>query len=495
MITMDDFHKTRALRHLGKNYSEIGRELGIDRKTARRYDQSQAPPRYSPRQAPSRADLFAAFESQVRQWLEDAPKISGAEIYALLRVRGYEGSERTVERRMKAMKDVRPKERFFEQEYVPGEQSQFDFKESLKLPFGEGERLAHLHFGTLPYSDAFFIHAYPQKTYECFMDGVHSFFEKIGGMTENIRFDNLSPCVKKVLPSSKRIYTQSFERAIKYYGFGLLPCSPGKGSDKGDVERDIQTWSRRFLNHVKVHKIVFRDFMQLNEELTKFCRRELTGEKFETEQKRLKPLLPRDQSVLCRIEESRASSHGTVIVNRTCYSVPDEWIGEMCRAVMGPFETHLARVGSPRNVIVHPRKPEGEHSIQLEHVIKSLVRKPQAMVRWAHREILFPDPVFEKLYASLNPGENEPPGFREREFLKIINLVHHTQLSEIKTAVEIVLSQSCLAPEIFEFVKDLIFTERRPLIADVTDLHRSSQIPLEPNLSIYDQLIPKAALP
>jgi hypothetical protein len=175
--------------------------------------------------------------------------------------------------------------------------------------------------------------------------------------------------------------------------------------------------------------------------------------------------------------------------------VPDEWIGEMCRAVMGPFETHLARVGSPRNVIVHPRKPEGEHSIQLEHVIKSLVRKPQAMVRWAHREILFPDPVFEKLYASLSPGENEPPGFREREFLKIINLVHHTTLAEIKTAVEIVLSQSYLAPEIFELVKDLIFTERRPLFADVIDLHRSSQIPLEPNLSIYDQLIPKAALP
>ena len=494
-MTMDDFHKTRALRHLGKNYSEISRELGIDRKTARKYDRLQVPPRYKARTAPSRPDPFAPFEDQVREWLQAAPKLSGAEIFALLRERSYAGSERTVERRLKSIKDVRPKERFFEQEYRPGEQAQFDFKESLELPFTGGSRLTHLHFGTLPYSDTFFIHGYPQKTYECFMDGVHSFFEKTGGQTESIRFDNLSPCVKKVLKGGQRIYTKNFERAVKYYGFGLLPCTPGKGSDKGDVERDIQTWSRRFLNHVRVHKITFKDFGHLNDELAKFCRRELTSEKFEVERKSLKALLPRDEAVLCRIEESRASLHGTVIVNKTCYSVPDEWISEMCRAVMGPFETHLARVGKPQEVIVHPRRPEGEHSIKLEHVIKSLVRKPQAMVRWAHREILFPDPIFKKLYASLKACESELPGFGEREFLKIINLVHHTKLSEIKTAVEIVVAQEVLSTEIFAAVKDLLFTERRPLMAEVIDLHRTSQIPLQPNLSIYDQLIPKTATP
>ena len=41
------------------------------------------------------------------------------------------------------------------------------------------------------------------------MDGVHSFFEVIGGLTENIRFDNLSPVVKKVLKGDARLYTVS----------------------------------------------------------------------------------------------------------------------------------------------------------------------------------------------------------------------------------------------------------------------------------------------
>ncbi|MBK9039027.1 MAG: hypothetical protein IPL83_07690 [Bdellovibrionales bacterium] len=64
------------------------------------------------------------------------------------------------------------------------------------------------------------------------MDGVHSFFEKIGGQTKNIRIDNLSPCVKRVKKDGGRDYTDAFNRAIKYYDFGVLPCSPGRGNEK-----------------------------------------------------------------------------------------------------------------------------------------------------------------------------------------------------------------------------------------------------------------------
>lgn len=491
MITMDNFHKARALGHLGNNKTKIAEELGIDRKTVRKYLESSTPPRYSPRKQPSRADPFAEFEPMVRHYLEKAPKLSGAEVYALIRPRGYQGSERTIERRMKRWRDEKPKERFFEQEYKPGEQSQFDFKESVSLPFKEGEKVAHLHFGTLPFSNAFFIHGYPQKTYECFMDGVHSFFEKIGGQTENIRFDNLTPCVKRILPSGKRLYTTAFERALEYYGVGALPCAPGKGSDKGDVERDIRTWAVRFCNHVKVHGLVFRDFAHLNEELAEFCARESAGnERLALERKHLKPVVHRDEGVLCRVEETRASSHGTVRINKTSYSVPDEWIDVWCRAVMGPFDVRINRIGYPNDVVVHPRKPEGEHSIKLEHVVKSLLRKPQAMIRWAHREILFPEPVFKALYRRLQDKE-EGPGFAEREFLRVVNLIHHAPLTDIKVAIDIALGAETKAQNLFTEIKELLLTERRPQ-ATVIEFHCASQIPLNPNLNNYDQLIPTA---
>jgi transposase len=491
VITMDIFHKIRALDHLGESKSKIARELDLDRKTVRKYLKSTAPPCYRPRSTPSRQDFFAEFEGFVRGKLVIAPELSAGEIYALIRPLGYLGSERTIQRRMKSWCEGKPKERFFEQEYTPGEQAQFDFKESIELPFLSGPVIAHLHFGTLPFSNACVIKGFPHKTYECFMDGVHSFFEKIGGQTKNIRIDNLSPCVKRVKKDGGRDYTDAFNRAIKYYDFGVLPCSPGRGNEKGDVERDIQTWSRRFRNHVNVHGIRFRDFSHLNVELEAFGEQEQSEavtELLKTECGQLRSLLPRDEDVLCRVEETRASPHGTVRVAKTTYSVADAWIGLECRVVAGAFETRITRKGSDV-IVVHPRMSEGEHSIKLEHILKSLLRKPQAMIRWKHREILFPEKIFRDLYRRLKSQENHP-GASEREFLRIMNLIHHTPLSEIQCALEIVLGQPVGVMNIFMEVKDLLLVERRPeaLVIDLST--RFGQTPISPNLKDYDQLIP-----
>lgn len=489
MVTMDLFHKVRALGHLGRNKSEIAIELDLDRKTVRKYLESSEPPRYRRRQVPSREDFFAQFENFVLEKIGLAPELSAGEIYALIRQRGYEGSERTIQRRLKSWREARPKERFFEQEYEPGEQAQFDFKESVELEFLSGPLIVHLHFGTLPFSNACIIKSYPHRTYECFMDGVHSFFENLGGQTENIRIDNLSPCVKRVRKDGGRNYTDAFARAIEYYGFGVLPCSPGRGNEKGDVERDIQTWSRRFKNHVKVHGIRFRDFVHLNEELELFVEKERSEEVtvlLKVESSHLKSLVTRDETVLCRVEETRASPHGTVRIAKTTYSVPDEWIGLECRVVAGPYETRITRQGGAC-VVVHPRKSEGEHSVKLEHIIKSLLRKPQAMIRWQHRQILFPEKTFADLYRKLK-SQAVHPGEGEREFLRIMNLVHHVPLNEIKCAIELVLGAN-FTSGIFAEVRDLLLVERRPE-ASVIDLSRFMQIQLSPNLKVYDELIP-----
>jgi len=133
------------------------------------------------------------------------------------------------------------------------------------------------------------------------MDGVHSFFESIGGMTESIRFDNLSPVVKEILPDNKRIYTDHFNRATAYYDFGLLPCSPGKGNEKGDVERDIRSYAIRIKNRVSHETLIFRDWEHLNEWLIQFMKERETQETKllrEEEQKKFQVLPSRDEAIL-----------------------------------------------------------------------------------------------------------------------------------------------------------------------------------------------------
>jgi hypothetical protein len=209
-------------------------------------------------------------------------------------------------------------------------------------------------------------------------------------------------------------------------------------------------------------------------------------EKLSFEKKKLKTLPPREEGVLCKIQVGPASSYGTIRFGKSTYSVPDSMIGQVCRTVIGASEVRIefGEPGKPREIIVHPRKIDGEHSILLEHVLPSLIRKPHAMVRWAHRHILFPTAVCEKFYKQLKKIDSYSA---EREYLRAINLVLNTTFTEINAGMELVLETA--SQTLFDDLRELLFGERRP--ADVIEItSRLNQSPLKPELSQYDSLIP-----
>ncbi len=487
MVTKYMFEKIRKLVNEGQNDAEIARRLQMDRKTVRKYRLSNTPPRYSPRSSPTRVDPFAPFAERAKALADSNDELTATEIFLLLKEDGYGGCERTVQRRIAEIRGQRAKERFFEQEYQPGEQSQFDFKESLELPFVGGARICNLHFGTLPHSDKFFIRAYPFKNFEAFIDGCHSFFEHIGGLTENIRIDNLSPCVSKVLKASKRQYTNSFQKSIDYYGYKVLPCRPAKGSDKGDVEREIRTQARRIRNLIKLTGKIFQNWDDLNDWLREFCKKHETDKSrdlFKDEQDSLRPLPPRDEEILCHVDTIRGSPHGTVRIERckASYSIPDTAIGKWCRVVISPFDVKIYEKSSHTPIIaIHERLPEEVPSILLEHVLPSLVRKPAAMIRWSHREILFPLPQFRRYYAFL---QKRFPECAERQFLQGINLIQYVTINEISLAMELVMESDSHDP--FDDLKRILLTDgHRP-----NHQEHLNQKKLSPRLSMYDSLIP-----
>jgi hypothetical protein len=296
--------------------------------------------------------------------------------------------------------------------------------------------------------------------------------------------------VRKVLKGNERLYTPAFERATAYYGFGRLPCAPAKGSEKGDVEREIRTQAQRLLNSVLVTGKVFRDFDDLNSWLDAHCRKyqlAKTAALLLEEQVKLWPLPPRDDEILCKVETTTASPFGTVRIAKTTYSVPDAMIGVPCRVVADAYQVKIYRAGGQGELVAtHTRQEEGKSSIPLEHVLPSLTRKPRAMVRWAHRAVLFPEPVFKRFYARL---QQLCPEAAEREYLRAINLVQYTTLGEIGAGMELVLEAASLQP--FEHLEELILGGgRRPPDPGLVQ-SPVAQTPLQPDLAMYDSLIPQ----
>ena len=485
MVKMFEFEMLRVLIDSGLSNSEIGRRLGIDRRTVRKYRRSNSPPRYTERERATRDDPFSVFQADLEQWLAKDHNLSSTSVFRFLRDKGYQGSLRTVERRLAAWRSQQPKEVYFEQEYTLGEQSQVDFKEKFPVPFRDGIKICHIFIGTLPASGRFWGKGYPFKNFEAFADGVHCFFAAIGGMTDKLRFDNLTPVVRKILKGWDRIYTESFHRMLSYYDFKPLPCNPGKGSDKGDCERDIRTFSRRIQDMIILEGRVFTDFEDFNAWLARLSLAEMSPkqqDRFAQEINTLKPLPPPDNDILCKVTIVTAPKYGVLVLSGSRYSVPDHLIGRQVKAVTTAYEVKIYET-TPRTtlVVIHPRKPEGENSILPEHMLTSLVRKPQAMVRWAHREILFARPIFRHYYSYL---QKIMPLRAESEFLKSLNLIHHTTFDEIAIGMELVLAAKSREP--FCDLKTLLLTAGHfpPAALEVLP-----QTPINPELSIYDSLI------
>jgi transposase len=481
------FKNVKKLVGEGKNAVEIAKTLGIHRCTVYKYIGTTDLPKYKKRACSTRINLLRDFVVRIEDLFGNNDKNQATDIYELIKEEGYAGSYRVVAKYLQHLKAAKPSERFFEQIHEPGKQAQFDFKEKVTIPFSDGNRIVHLHFGTLPFSGYFNIHAYFYKNFECYAEGIHLFYESIGGITREIRFDNLSPCVNEVLEGKKRDYTAAFVRFLEHYGVEPSPCSPGKGSDKGDVEREIRTQAKRIENLVINKGLVFKDLSDFNAWLKDYCeKRNPKDDRLAIEKQKLKPLAKYDEDILCKIVYSKPTKHGTITIDGSAYSVPDSMISLDCKIVVGQqtvtiFPRASALCGK-LSKIEHPRMPKGKNSILLEHCIRSLSRKPQAMVCWAHREILFPIGGMREFYQQLKKQNSE---FAEKEFLQAVNLLQHVPIEEIALGMQLVLESK--STQLYADLKTLIMGHRTP---SGNNHPTFTQPALQIDLAAFNNLIP-----
>ena len=90
---------------------------------------------------------------------------------------------------------------------------------------------------------------YASQAQEAFLEGHVAAFEVTGGVPfGQIRYDNLSPAVAKVLAGRNRTETQRWLAFRAHYGFEAFYCLPGPGGahEKGGIEGEIGRFRRRW---------------------------------------------------------------------------------------------------------------------------------------------------------------------------------------------------------------------------------------------------------
>lgn len=385
----------RYLRHEeGKSIQELSRIMGINWRTAKKYADGNPPlPGRRPRQRRWRP-VMGPYEELVDGWLvEDlrAPakqrRTARAIFHALRDEHGFEGSERTVCRYVKERKQalkLEQQERFHRLDHSPGT-AQIDFGHARLIdPETERTRSYPLLVVSFPHSNAAVARLLPAENSECFLFGMQSIFEQIGGVPVRLWFDNLSAAVSLI--SGNRYEGDMFRAFRWHYRFEAAFCNPGKGHEKGHVENKVGYVRRNFLTPLPAATNLDAANQALKQNLEQDMNRPHYRKKkpiaalWREDQSALHPL-PAERYEICRTLTASANTVGEITVDGEVYHVARAMPGQklfiklywdQLKVFDAYGEEHLATI--PRTYI-----PQREQAIDWAAELRPFLRKPRAV--------------------------------------------------------------------------------------------------------------------
>src|SRR5271157_3250893 len=312
----------------GASKRSIHRDYGIGHQALAKILANPEPPGYQMseiRRKPVLGPHLATIEQILADDKEAPPKQrhTARRIFERLRDEyGYTGSYSQVQTAVQRAKQY-SKEAFVPLSQPPGH-SQFDFGEAVVEIAGERCK-AHLGLITLPYSDTYFLSAYPRECTETFQASHIAGFEFFGGVPKRISYDNTSIAVTKIIGRAREL-TREFLRLQSHHLFEEHFCNVGRGNEKGHVETHVG-YSRR---NLLVPVPSFASFAELNEYLAAACFADLFRRvrgKPETKAERLEAdraamvELPAESFEVRRLSQATANSLSLVRFDRNDYSV------------------------------------------------------------------------------------------------------------------------------------------------------------------------------
>jgi len=231
VVKLEEWMRLHELRQRGLSISEISRELGMDRKTVRKY--LTGPPKTYQRNniTPVKLD---SYKSYLRERWEQGVH-NGAKLLGEIQKRGYSGGYTQLREWIKPWRSEERQRAYVRFETGPGEQSQLDWGH-----FGNwnGSRLYGLAL-TLCYSRMRYIEFTQKQDAETLMSCMVRAFHYFSGMTEVILTDNMKTIVEDRIDGQPK-WNARFLDFASYYGFVPRACRPYRPETKGKIESTIK---------------------------------------------------------------------------------------------------------------------------------------------------------------------------------------------------------------------------------------------------------------
>lgn len=335
MLEVDMKTTIRTLYKKGYNKTQIGRMLGIDRKTVRKVlKENEEHQGSSNHPSEQKTGIWPSMLDDYREFIE----IQLAKDLSITRIHQDLQKEFGVECGYTTLRDYIVKIRksqphaYMVLHSLPGEEAQVDFGYIGTIKVKDVPRKAWIFVMSLSYSRYMYVSITLDQSVKTFIRCHTEAFRFFGGVPQTVKIDNLKAAIVETdfyEPTVQRTYAAFAD----YYGFLPNPCRVYTPTDKGKVESNVK--------YVKENCFKGRNFQDIDKAkqflmswLTDTANKRIhgtTGKKpetvfYEIEKKKLKPL-PTEDFIF--------SKSGTVTVRTDChiahdgnfYSVPYTYIG------------------------------------------------------------------------------------------------------------------------------------------------------------------------
>lgn len=242
MLRSGEILDIRELYEQGVSITEIARRTGRDRKTIRKWIQTQGLPKPKKRKAPSILDPYKGFIlEQMRKGVTNASKM-----LFLLRSRGFTGKVRIVRSFMEPYRPMTQSQVVVRFETEPGKQAQVDWADFGTIQEGGKVVRLYLFIMVLAYSRMLYLEFVTSTDMGTFLRCHMNAFRFFGGVPREILYDNLKSVVKERDEQGKPIFNARFLDFASLYGFRPRACLPYHAWTKGKVERPIRYVRQNF---------------------------------------------------------------------------------------------------------------------------------------------------------------------------------------------------------------------------------------------------------
>jgi transposase len=330
MKKLGDLMMILDLHRQGLKVAVIARQVGIDRKTVRKYiARGLEPPGYGPRQPrPRMVDAHVAY---LRSRLAEYPGLTAQRLLREIVGRGYTGAYSMVRDEVRALRPSGGGKGFAVRfETLPGEQAQVDFAQ-FRVSFTEEPGVVHivwLFSIVLGYSRLIWGRFAHRQTMQTVLACHKAAFEAFGGVPRQILYDRMKTAVIGEDADGQVVYNRTLGDLAHHYGFLPKACRPYRPETKGKVERPF-----RYIREDFFLGGVFRNLGDLNLQFRGWLgdvanprlhatTGRVVNEAFAEEKPTLLllPLIP--FGAVLKLDR-RISCEGMVSVGGNYYSVPD----------------------------------------------------------------------------------------------------------------------------------------------------------------------------